>query len=382
MKLVIILIFSQALVYNAIAQQPKRLADSILLSYYQSQRFAEAAAYLKQAYPEPVTDYRALTQLAYTSEMAGKLADAENYYQRIYNVDSTNTAVLFNLGAINIRRGNDLQAGIFYRKIVQRDTTNFMVYKQLAKISLDKSDMINYLGYLLKANRLNPAEPDVASDLSDMLVSLKEPGKADTVLNKAIVADPENSVLLMSELKLTYSEGKWEEVVATGMQLQQLGDESGFVLTKLGIAYYNQKNYPCAIEMLAAISDQEQTETSFYIAALSYKALKQQAEAASYLAKAINAGISPNIADYYSEMGDSFELLKDFKKAITGYRKSLQFDEKPITYYLLASMYDTDLKDKKMAKLYYKSYIAAKPPLKEEKYLAYAKARIDALSVH
>jgi hypothetical protein len=66
MKLVIILIFSQALVYNAIAQQPKRLADSILLSYYQSQRFAEAAAYLKQAYPEPVTDYRALTQLAYT----------------------------------------------------------------------------------------------------------------------------------------------------------------------------------------------------------------------------------------------------------------------------------------------------------------------------
>jgi tetratricopeptide (TPR) repeat protein len=277
MRIVVIIVFSLMAGSFAFAQQPKRLADSILLSYYQSQRFADAADYLKGIYPEPITDYKALTQLAYTSEMAGKLADAESYYQRIYNVDSTNKAVLFNLGAINIRRGNDQQAAIFYKKIVQRDTTNFMVYKQLAKISLDKNDMIRYLGYLLKANRLNPAEPDVASDLSDLLVSLKQPGKADTVLGKAIIADPENSVLLMSRLKLTYSESKWEDVMSTAIQLQQLGDESGFVLTKLGNAYYNLKNYPCAIETLAAISDEQQTETSYYIAALSLQGFKAAA---------------------------------------------------------------------------------------------------------
>ena len=91
------------LISAAFGQQPAKADETLLLEYYQSQRFADAADYLKKTYPEPVTDTKALTQLAYTSQMAGKLADAEGYYQRIYDRDSTNITVLFNLGAINIR---------------------------------------------------------------------------------------------------------------------------------------------------------------------------------------------------------------------------------------------------------------------------------------
>jgi tetratricopeptide (TPR) repeat protein len=233
--------------------------------------------------------------------------------------------------------------------------------------------------YLIKANRLNPAEPDVASDLSDQYVLLKKFTEADSVLSKAIIADPENSVLLLSRLKLLYSQGKWEDAKNTAILLKQNGDESGYVLTKLGVAYYNLKDYVCAIETLADISDMEQNETSFYIAALAYKALKRQTEATDYLIRAINAGISPNIADYYSEMADSFDMLKNLKMAVFAYEKSLQFEEKPITFYMLATLYDTELKNKKMAKFYYKKYVAADPPKKEGKYLAYAQSRIEAL---
>ncbi len=353
-----------------------------MLEYYQTQRFAEAADYLKKIYPEPVSDIKALTQLAYTSQMAGKLADAEGYYQRIYNTDSTNTTVLFNLGAINIRRGNNLRAEVFYQKIAQRDTTNFMVYKQLATISQVKGDPKDQLTYLEKANRLNPAEPDVASDLSDQYIALKKYADADSVLGKAIAADPENSVLLLSRLNLLYSQGKWEDTKNTAIQLKQLGVASGYVLTKLGIAYYNLKDYVCTIETLAGISDMEQTETSFYIDALAYKALNCQTEATDYLARAINAGISPNISGYYSEMANSFEILRKYKMAAFAYQKALQFQEKPITYYLLAALYDAGLKNKKMARFYYKKYLAADPPKKESKYRAYAQSRIHALSRH
>ena len=370
------------LISAAFGQQPAKADETLLLEYYQSQRFADAADYLKKTYPEPVTDTKALTQLAYTSQMAGKLADAEGYYQRIYDRDSTNITVLFNLGAINIRRGNNLKAEVFYKKIVQRDTSNFMVYKQLAIIASDQGDQPDYLAYLVKANRLNTGEPDVASDLSDEYVSLQRQNDADSVLSKAIVADPENAVLLLSRLKLVYAQGKWEDTKNTALQLKQLGNRSGYVLTKLGIAYYNLKDFVCTIESLADISDQEQSETSFYIAALAYKAMKHQTEAAQYLAKAINAGISPNIANYYSEMADSFENLDNFKMALFAYQKALQFEEKPITYYMIATIYDTDLKDKKMARLYYRKYIADKPPKKQEKYLAYAQSRISALALH
>ncbi len=370
------------LVSNAFSQQVAKADEALLLEYYQNQRFSDAADYLKKTYPEPVTDQKVLTQLAYTSQMAGKLLDAEGYYQRIYNNDSTNTTVLFNLGAINIRRGNNLKAEGFYKKIAQRDTTNFVVYKQLAAISQGKGELQDQLSYLIKANRLNPAEPDVASDLSDQYVLLKKFTDADSVLNKAIIADPENSVLLLSRLKLLYSQGKWEDAKNTAIQLTQLGDQSGYVLTKLGIAYYNLKDYECAIETLAGISDMEQNETSFYIAALAYKALKHQTEATQYLARAINAGISPNIADYYSEMADSFDTLKNLKMAVFAYEKSLQFEERSITLYMLATLYDTELHNKKMAKFYYKKYIAADPPKKEGKYLAYAQSRVSALSLH
>jgi tetratricopeptide (TPR) repeat protein len=367
---------------RAFGQQAVKPDEALLLEYYQNQRFADAADYLKKIYTEPVTDLKALTELAYTSQMAGKLADAEGYYLRIYNSDSTNTTVLFNLGAINIRRGNNLKAEGFYKTIVQRDTTNFMVYKQLATISQVKGDAANQLTYLVKANRLNAAEPDVASDLSDQYVLLKKFTEADSVLSKAIIADPENSVLLLSQLKLLYSQGKWEDTKNTVIQLNELGDRSGYVLLKLAIAYYTLKDYVCTIETLADISDMEQSETSFYIAAMAYKALKRQTEATDYLVRAINAGISPNIADYYSEMADSFDTLKNLKMVVFAYEKALQFEAKPITYYMLATLYDTELKNKKMARFYYKKYIAADPPKKEGKYLAYAQSRIKTLSLH
>ena len=370
------------LISAAFGQQPAKADEALLLEYYQSQRFAEAADYLKKTYPEPVTDTQVLTQLAYTSQMAGKLTDAESYYQRIYDKDSTNTTVLFNLGAINIRRGNNLKAEAFYKKIAQRDTSSFMVYKQLVLIASDQGDHVSYLNYLVKASGLNTAEPDVASDLSDEYVTLQRPNDADTVLSKAIAADPENAVLLLSRLKRVYSQAKWEDTKNTALQLKKLGNQSGYVLTKLGIAYYNLKDFVCTIECLADISDAEQSETSFYIAALAYKALKHQTEATQYLAKAINAGISPNIAGYYSEMADSFENLDNFKMALFAYQKALQFDEKPITFYMIASIYDTDLRDKKMARLYYRKYVADKPPKKQGKYLAYAQSRINALSLH
>jgi len=377
----ILLFFSFLLPNIAVfAQSEPTPDDALLLEYYQNQRFADAADYLKKTYPEPVTDTKVLARLAYTSQMASKLADAEGYYQRIYNIDSSNTAVLFNLGAINIRRGNNLKAEVYYKKIIQKDTTNFMVYKQLASISLDKGDKDAQFIYLKKANQLNPAEPDVASDLSDAYVMLKQFSLAQTVLDEAIAQDPENSVLLLSQLKLVYSQNKWEDTKNTCMKLVELGNHGGFVLTKLQIAYYNLKDYWCSVETMAEISELELSETNFYIAALAFKELKDQPRAVEYLMKAINAGISPNIGDYYAEMADSYETLTKYKKAVTAYQKGLQFDEKPLTYYLLATLYDSHLKNKVMALTYYRKYIAAKPPSKEEKYKVYAQSRILALA--
>jgi tetratricopeptide (TPR) repeat protein len=103
--------------------------------------------------------------------------------------------------------------------------------------------------------------------------------------------------------------------------------------------------------------------------------------AISYLGKAINDGISPNIATYYGEIADSNEKLSRFKKAATAYQKSLEFDDVPMVNYALATVYDTNLKDKRSAVKYYKKYLAGHPPAdKQKNYIVYAKSRINTLS--
>jgi tetratricopeptide (TPR) repeat protein len=252
------------------AQQSPAVNDSLLLDYYQNQRFAEAADYLKKSYPEPIANNRVLSKLAYTSQMASRLTDAEGYYQRLYNTDSTNTSVLLSLGAINLRRGNNQKAETYYKMIAKQDSTNFLVYKQLGKIAQDKADIAAMLGYLQKANKINPADPDVASDLSDLYVNLKQYPVAERVLNGAISKDPENVILLQSMLKLTSAQDKFMDTRDICLKLIDLGVRSGYVLTKLGVAYYNIKNYTCSIETFADIPGLEQSETSFYVASLAY----------------------------------------------------------------------------------------------------------------
>ncbi|MEN0054202.1 MAG: tetratricopeptide repeat protein [Mucilaginibacter sp.] len=362
------------------AQQIPAVNDSLLLDYYQNQRFAEAADYLKKTCPEPVTNSKVLLKLAYTSQMASRLTDAEAYYQRLYQADSTNTSVLFSLGAINLRRGNNQKAEAYYKMIARQDSSNFLVYKQLSKIAQDKADVAAMLGYLQKANKINPADPDAASDLSDLYVSLKQYPVAEKVLNGAISKDPENVILLQSLLKLTSAQDKFATTRDICLRMISLGVKTGYVLTKLEVAYYNLKNYTCSVETFADIPGLEQSETSFYVASLAYKALKDQPMAIINLNNAITEGISGNISDYYAEMADSYELSKKYKKAVMAYQKSLQFAEKPIIYYLLASLYDSELKNKQLALKYYKKYMQSKPPVKEQKYIAYSKSRLSELA--
>jgi len=380
MKYYFFLTFFICLFPPAFAQQTSTINNALLLEDYQNQRFDQAADYLKQTYPEPITDIKILKALAYCSQMDGKLPEAENYYERIYAIDSTSTSVLFSLGSINLRRGNPLKAEDFYKKIIAHDSTNFIVYKQLAKLSYDKKDIIATLNYLIKANKLNPEDADVAADLSDMYVSLKVYNGAERVLNVAITADPENMTLLESLVKLEYAQKKWPETANNCEKLISLGDMSGAIVAQLGIAYYNLNNYQCSIETFKQIAENEQTETTYYYTAACYKALKDYNNAVLYFQKTIDAGISSNINSYYSEIADTYETTKRYTKAELAYQKALQFKETPITLYSLANMYDAELKNRKKAVLYYKRYLAAKPTQTQKSYIAYAKSRVDILS--
>jgi tetratricopeptide (TPR) repeat protein len=381
MKIHILLLFFICLTTTTFAQQQKA-DDALLLEYYQNQRFGDALDYLKKIYPEPVTDLKTLSSLAYTSQMAGKLADAEGYYQRLYNQDSTSIALLFSLGNINLRRGNNARALVYYKKILLRDSTNFNVYKQLATLSQNMGNSSSALIYLQKANALNLVDPDVATDLATIYINQKIYPKADTVVSKALEADTANTLLLRDKAIVNYRLNKFPQTIAICARLLAGGEGANDIISMLGGSYFMVKSYRECITTFEILEKGETaTETSCYYMAMSYKALKDQEKAIEYFNKAIKEAISSNVDSYYSEMGDSYEKTHQLRKALTAYQKSLLYDTKPvITYYVLANLYDSELKNKTNAAKYYKKYIKTNPPESQKSYLVYSKKRLKDLA--
>jgi len=196
------------------AQQTDKSGDALLLEYYQNQRFADALDYIKKANPEPVTDAKVLSSLAYTSQMAGKLTDAEGYYLRIYQKDSTSISLLYNLGNLNLRRGNNGKALVYFKKILEKDSTNFNVYKQLATISYNIGNLKADSNYLQKANQINPVDPDVAADLATIFINQKLYPKADTIVSKALAADTANLLLLNQKAIINYKLERFPQTIS------------------------------------------------------------------------------------------------------------------------------------------------------------------------
>jgi tetratricopeptide (TPR) repeat protein len=382
MKTYLLLITIIGISVMSSAQQTDKAGNALLLEYYQNQRFADALDYLRKTYPEPVTDSRTLSSMAYTSQMAGKLADAEGYYLRIYQQDSTSASLLYNLGNLNLRRGNNGKALVYFKKILQKDSTNFNVYQQLATISYNTGDLKADSGYLQKANQINPVDPDVAANLATIFINQKLYQKADTIVSKALAADTANLLLLHQKATINYRLEKFPQTITICQQLIFGGAMSSDVANMLGISYFMEKRYKECISVFEILeTNKTASETSYYYTAMSYKALDDQDKAIVYLNKAIKAAISSNVDSYYNEMGDSYEKINQLNKAINAYQKSLLYDSKPmITYYVLANLYDSELKNKASAVKYYRKYIKTNPPQSQNTYLAYAKSRLKELS--
>ena len=378
MKTILIIIFTFACFQ---AQSQVKDTDNIyLLDLLQSQRYIEASDYLKKMYPEPITDKKVLARFGYTLKMAGRLSDAETYYRRIIMNDSTDVSTLFNLAGINQSKGNYKIAGDYYKLILAIDSNNFSVYRQLSDMIEASEGLIFATPYLAKANYLNPKDGDVAYSYSKVLRVAKQYQLAEAVLDTAISADTTNMFLLRGKSELAYARDNWPAVIEIINRLISLGDENALSLKMVGEAYYSVKKYELAIGILQKLEETEQqTESSLYFMAMSYKALENYPKAIEYFNKTLKESISPNTAAYYALIGDSNQKRNQIKAALSSYQKSLFFENKPMTIYTMATIYDQELNNKPMALRYYKRYLGAKPPKGQETYVKYSKFRVEQL---
>ena len=364
------------------AQNTSVVDKEKLFDFYQTQRYADAAQYLKGIYGEEVNDFKTLSQIGYCFLMAGNNVEAEKFYNKAYTLQPQNLPILFSLGSINTKRGNTEKAKLYYGEIAKIDSNNFNVYKLLANLYSSPKDDSLKLIYLLKANLINPLEGDVATDLAEVHAAYQQHEKAYDVLNIAIKGDSDNLVLQRAKLPIANQLKKYSEVIASGEKLLKDGADAG-VIKDVAKAYYYTKKYQKAIDLFKQLEVAAmENEATLYYTSLSYRALKNYSQAAIYTRKTIDEAISPNTSSYYSLLGLVYEENNQLALASAAYKKGLQFKATTTLYYRLAVFYDTRLKQGKNALKYYNLYLKSKPSLTDDKEeIKFSKDRIAQLNL-
>ncbi|MGN7986792.1 tetratricopeptide repeat protein [Pedobacter sp. 22226] len=382
MKNLFLLITLLGLNLSLYAQNNQAVDKEKLFDFYQSQRYADAAQYLKSIYGEEPDDFKILSQMGYCFLMAGNNVEAEKFYGRAYILQPQNLPILFSLASINNKRGNTEKARKYYGEIVKTDSNNFNVYKLLANMySSPKEDSVKLI-YLLKANKINPLEGDVAADLAEVHSNYQQYEKAYDVLDIAIKGDSDNLVLQRAKLPIANQLKRYAEVIASGEKLLKDGADAG-VIKDVAKAYYYTKKYQKAIDLFKVLEVAAmQNEATLYYTSLSYRALKNYQQAAIYTKKTIDEAISPNTSSYYSLLGLVYEENNQLSLANGAYKKGLQFKVVPTLYYRMAVFYDTKLKQEKNALKYYNLYLKSKPNLTDDKEeIKFTKDRIAQLNL-
>ena len=328
-----------------------------LLEFYQNQQYKEAAAYLKNAYPNAITDPKVLAKISYCYMMAGNLVEAEKTYLQLNTIQPNQIPVLFSLTNINAKRGNTKNAISYLQHIVALDSNNFNALKQLANLTDSLSKKIVFLK---KANKVNAYEADIAYDLALAHTKREEHQQAYNVLNVAISADTSNLILQEALLPVANQLGKHKEVVTIGEMLLN-NSKDATVMRNVAKAYFFLKNYQKAINLYKQLEGMDmQNEGSLYYTSLCYLALKNYGMASTYAKRTISEGISPNTAAYYNLLAGVYKDQKQYSMAANAYQKGLTYGVQKNIYYRLGLLYDIKLKQQKIALKYYRLYLKSK----------------------
>lgn len=352
-----------------------------LLEFYQTQRYREAAAYIEHFYPDTITNTAVLSRLGYCYHMAGEYAKAEQYYLKLFAIDSLNVATLLNLAAVHVQRGTYPSAIDYYQRVVDADTSHVPSFKALSGLMQRQGNDTMAYRYLERANSLQPANADIGYDFARMCMNAEQYGKADTVLDRALQADPGHNMLLFGKMQVAEKLRRYQDMVTFGERLVDIGDESLPALSTLARGYFHTNDFiRCKTTYGKLETRQEKLgEMDYYYLAMAHKATKHYGEGLTYMDKVLELAISPNTAFYYGRKAELHDLANQPSAAASTYLRSFQFEVIPIHYYSLAVVHDRKLNNPHTALKYYRLYLKQNPPKAEYTFVEYVQKRINEL---
>jgi tetratricopeptide (TPR) repeat protein len=351
-----------------ICAQPPRIDKNIVMDFFQNMQYEEAISYLTAAEKLDSLNLQILGYLGYAYHMNDDLNNAAKYYQKMLNVDSGNVPA--NQYFSNIYSNTDPEAALRYtRRLMNSNPLKAVYYRKMGDLFRRRNQKDSALIYCEQAFRLSPNDNRNGSALADVLIDHKNYLRADSIIDDGIVKDSLSIPYLKLRVRSSYEKEAYRQVLIPGERLMRLGEVSLTTCTQVALSYYNLKSYKDCIRVCDFLVEKGMAgENVYYYAAKSHAKLREFDLSNELLRTCLELAISKTAEYYFHALGENYEEMKQFKKAIAHYDTAYYLFKDPLMLYNCGRIQDESLKNYNAAKKYFSRYVAlAKPRSMAEK---------------
>ncbi|MDP4251284.1 MAG: tetratricopeptide repeat protein [Bacteroidota bacterium] len=303
--------------------------------------------------------------------MNKNLNKAKDCFVNIIKLDSNNIPALEYL--IRIANGKHPDISIAYiRHLIRLQPDKAAYYRKMGEIYSRKHLTDSARLFYSEAYRRSPQDSKNAAGYAAILLDTKNITKADSILKAVLDKDSLNINCLRLSVRSAYEAKNYPLVIQPGEKLIRLEESYPTALTQLLLAYYNLEKYDDCIRICEYMLRNEMDgESVYYYEAKAYAKLNNPKESNELLQICLAKSISKTAEIYYYSLGENYEILKNYKKAIANYDTAYYLFKNPVMLYNCGRISESNLHNEKLAKKYYALYLKSATPQTVDEKKAY-----------
>jgi tetratricopeptide (TPR) repeat protein len=343
-----------------------------VMEYLQNQQFEEATGYLMPILAGDSANPQVLNFLGFACYMNENITDAKKYYQRMISIDSNNISANQYLAIINYN-SNPVLAQSFMHRLITVQPAKAGWWRNMAELYKKTNQKDSALLYYNRAYEISPNDYKNATGLADILIEKKNYSRADSIMDNSLAKDSLNIPCLKLRIRSAYEAKDYQHTLLPGEKLIRLEEISLSALTQLALSYYNLKMYTDCIRVCDFMMHNDlDIESIYYYEAKSYAKLKDFNRSNELLQTCLTKAISKTAELYYYTLGENYEVINQFTTAIKQYDSAYYLFKDPLMKYYAGRIYESNLKNEKLARKYYMQYLQLAKPQSADEKKAYA----------
>jgi tetratricopeptide (TPR) repeat protein len=332
-------------------------------------KYPEAIYAFGKAFAKDSSDFQVCAELAFLYKTTGNYRKALDYFEKAGEMHPQDVSMPNETAGILTAMEEYEKAKVVYLGLYLRDTLNFYFLRNVAKAyeNLDRTDSADF--YYEKAVRLNPSDFQSVFRLSNIYLGFREYKKAITLTEGYRRFDPSNQKMKRLNAYAYFMSGNYKIAVKNFYACISTNDTVEFVYRYLGMSFFRLENYDSSrVYLEKALRKDTLNVQTCYALGIACSLTKYKKEGISYLNRTLELiNPAPQFeSEVLQHLADAYTKTNQYQKGLKAFLKANEVTpDDTLLKFRIASHYDQNLKNKKMALKYYRQFMKTKPVKKE-----------------